>query len=537
MSGRLTVVRPGLPLPVPSAGETVIGFDEFVAAVRSGGVIARLGRHSEGRLLVHRLETSGRPLPLGLALRALCRGPVYLEDSSGRRRALTFSQLAQWIGAVATEPLRVRSLLARIEARVTALEADSGAPRRAHGPLELSNPPLYLRTDLSFGIRAGGSVGHIAGVVNQLGSFTGPPIVLTTDDVPTLKPGIEVHTIEPPAEFWNFRELPMFVLNDACEQAAGRALKGRDLSFVYQRYSTNNYSGLDMARRRRVPFVLEYNGSEVWVGRNWGSPLKYEALAGRIERLNLRAADLVVVVSRALADEVAESGVDRDRILTNPNGVDPDRYRPDVDGRRVRGAYGWDREVVIGFIGTFGPWHGAEVLARAFVAMRAAALDVGAHLRLLMIGEGATLPLVRRILEEHGAMDAAAFTGLVPQERGPEYLAACDILVAPHVPNRDGTPFFGSPTKLFEYMAMGKAIAASDLDQIGEVLDHGRTGWLVQPDNVDALRAGLQHLAADADLRARLGAAARLRVLERHTWREHTMRTIEKLKQVSARDA
>jgi glycosyltransferase involved in cell wall biosynthesis len=529
VSGRLTIVRPGIPHPEAAPGETVVGFDEFVSALKHGAMVGRLGRHSEGRLLVHRLETSGRPLPLSLALRALCRGPVYLEDSNGRRRRLTAAHLARWVGSVALEPLRVRALLRQVDTTVATLERNVADSSRK--PLDLSRAPLYLRTDLSFGVRAGGSVGHIAGVVNNLDSFAAPPILLTTDDVPTVKPAIEVHVIEPSEEFWNFKELPMFVMNEAAERAADRVLRNRDISFVYQRYSTNNYSGISIARQRGVPFVLEYNGSEVWVGRHWGSRLRYEGLASRIEQLNVRSADLVVVVSRALADQLAEAGIDPARILTNPNGVDPDRYRPDIDGRGVRAACGWDREVVIGFIGTFGPWHGAGILARAFAGLRVTDADLMAPVRLLMIGEGATLPSVRRMLDERGASAATVFTGLVPQERGPEYLAACDVLVAPHVPNQDGTPFFGSPTKLFEYMAMGKGIVASDLDQIGEVIEHGQTGWLVQPGNVDALAAGLRTLVTDAGLRARLGVAARARVLERHTWREHTRRTIEKLQE------
>ena len=149
-----------------------------------------------------------------------------------------------------------------------------------------------------------------------------------------------------------------------------------------------------------------------------------------------------------------------------------------------------------------------------------------------MIGDGARLPEARRILGEGNALDAAVFTGLVPQEDGAAHLAACDILASPHVGNPDGTPFFGSPTKLFEYMATGKGIVASDLEQIGEVIEHGRTGWLVEPGNADALASGLRRLLDDDSLRAALGAAARREAVARYTWRAHTRRTIERLREV-----
>src|SRR6185369_4953183 len=110
------------------------------------------------------------------------------------------------------------------------------------------------------------------------------------------------------------------------------AIAGRPISFVYQRYSLNNYAGLRLAHRLGVPFVLEYNGSEIWMSRHWGRPLKYEAIASRIELLNVKGADLVVVVSRAMRDELAARGVAADRVLVNPNAVDPERYAPDADG-------------------------------------------------------------------------------------------------------------------------------------------------------------------------------------------------------------
>jgi hypothetical protein len=173
-----------------------------------------------------------------------------------------------------------------------------------------------------------------------------------------------------PERFWNFQELPTFVLNEVCVDEARLASAARPVGFVYQRYSLNNFSGVQVSRDLRVPLVLEYNGSELWMSRHWGQPLKYEAIASRIERLNVTAADLLVVVSRAMRDELIARGVDAERILVNPNAVDPERYSPSIDGSRVRAQLGLGESVVVGFISTFAPWHGATVLARGLAAQR-----------------------------------------------------------------------------------------------------------------------------------------------------------------------
>jgi glycosyltransferase involved in cell wall biosynthesis len=103
------------------------------------------------------------------------------------------------------------------------------------------------------------------------------------------------------------------------------------------------------------------------------------------------------------------------------------------------------------------------------------------------------------------------------------------VLVSPHVPNADGSPFFGSPTKLFEYMAAGKAIVASDLDQIGDVLRDG-LAVLVRPGDVDDLVRGIGEAVDDPALRAQLGERARQRVLERYTWEHHVDAMLERLR-------
>jgi glycosyltransferase involved in cell wall biosynthesis len=259
--------------------------------------------------------------------------------------------------------------------------------------------------------------------------------------------------------------------------------------------------------------------------------LKYERLSKRIELLNLETADVVVVVSQALKEELLRRGIDAEKILVNPNGVDPDRYSPNVDGSGVRRQYHLDGKTVIGFIGTFGKWHGAEVLAEAFGKLLHEYPDYQKRVILFMIGDGVTMSLVKRNVDKFRIKESSVLTGLIPQEEGPKHLGACDILVASHRPNPDGTPFFGSPTKLFEYMAMGKGIVASDLNQIGEVLKHDHTAWLTKPGDVESLMEGLKTLIDDRARRERLGQAARNEVVVNYTWKEHTRKIIEKLKE------
>ena len=110
------------------------------------------------------------------------------------------------------------------------------------------------------------------------------------------------------------------------------------------------------------------------------------------------------------------------------------------------------------------------MLVRAFVQLLHAFPVYRDQVRLLLIGDGVTLSAVRQIIERGEVSDSVVYAGSVPQSEAPTYLAACDILISPHVPNTDGTPFFGSPTKLFEYMAMGKGIVASRLNQIQDGL-------------------------------------------------------------------
>ena len=416
--------------------------------------------------------------------------------------------------------------------RVDALARESEAlPRPRVG----ASPPraLFLRTDHGFNITSGGSVGHLQGVIDGLRALGRPTHVVSTDHLAGVPDDDNFHLCEPQYGVGrNLPDLPELVYNDQLAEFVAARWEQWNPSFVYQRYSKGNYAGVVLRARYGVPYVCEYNGSFPWMARHWGSgKIFHEALVERIELLNMRASDVVVAVSQPMKDELVERGIEPDKILVNPNGVDPERYAPDVDGSGVRARYGLEGKIVVGFIGTFSPWHGAEVLAEAFGRLLNRIPEYRGRVSLLMIGSGGTLSLVQEALARHGAEADSVLTGRVSQEQGPSYLAACDILVSPHTPNLDGTPFFGSPTKLFEYMAMGKGIVASELDQIGELLDHGRTAWLVPPADADALLDGIKRLIDDADLRHGLGESARAEVLARFTWTAHTRRILDKLEE------
>ena len=299
-----------------------------------------------------------------------------------------------------------------------------------------------------------------------------------------------------------------------------------------------------------MPLVLEYNGSEAWVAKNWGRALRFHATAALAEDVSIRHAHLIVTVSDVLRDELLERGVDAARIVSYPNCIDPKSFDPGAfraaDNAHTRAEVGFSpQDVVATFVGTFGQWHGVDVLARAIRQLfieRREQLEA-LRLRFLLIGDGQKMPLVRETLALEGIERYVRLPGLVPQREAPRFLAAADLLLSPHVGNADGSRFFGSPTKLFEYMAMGRGIVASDLDQIGEVLQppalsgggsceaRRAVAVLVPPGGRDRSRGG--ELWLPRNRRERWGRKnARRLALSRYTWSHHVAAILSGLKRV-----
>jgi glycosyltransferase involved in cell wall biosynthesis len=309
-----------------------------------------------------------------------------------------------------------------------------------------------------------------------------------------------------------------------------KALRSRSIRALYQRHGRFVLAGLLLSRMLRVPLILEFNGFEEWVARYW-DPSRFVTWLRLCEQASLASAALIVVVSDALRDELLAQGIEPHRILVNPNAVDPQKFQPPAGGCERRKQLGIDQEdVVATFIGSFSYWHGVSVLEKAIAQLlQAESVASSPRLRFLLIGDGPLCAEIRKNLQQFENAHQVIFTGIVPHAQVVSYLDASDIFLSPHVPMPDGRPFFGSPTKLFEYMSMAKAIIASDLDQIGNVLRNKENASLVPPGDPRELAAAIELLAMDPGMRSRLGSRARAAVLARHTWALNAQQVLSRI--------
>ncbi len=189
------------------------------------------------------------------------------------------------------------------------------------------------------------------------------------------------------------------------------------------------------------------------------------------------------------------------------------------------------------FIGTFGKWHGVDILARTIAKL------VDTHktiidrhrLKFLLVGDGSEMPFVKEMIDRKPYSHYVRFTGLVPQKETPLYLFSSDVLLSPHVSNPDGSRFFGSPIKIFEYMAMEKSIIVSDLEQLSDLFKDSAhidrsftedqykrsTALLVEPGRVESLQKAILYLLDHESESKNLGINARKLVLQKYTWMKH----------------
>ena len=282
---------------------------------------------------------------------------------------------------------------------------------------------------------------------------------------------------------------------------AWRTCRGFVPELIYERYNLFYFCGTLLKYWFRIPLYLEVN-SPLAAERTRFGRLRLRALAARCERALWRSADRVFVVTTALGDIVAAAGVDRNRIVVTPNGIDLAAFTA-APYRASPGA-----PVTLGFIGFVREWHGVDAVITGLASER-----TSPPLRFIIAGDGPARPALERQAAALGVTDLVEFIGLQPRNHVPQLIASFDIALQPRAVS------YASPLKLFEYMACGRAIVAPDQPNIREILDDNETGVLFDPDAPGALWRAVRDLAADPVRRERLGRRARARLEERdYTW-------------------
>ncbi len=303
----------------------------------------------------------------------------------------------------------------------------------------------------------------------------------------------------------------------ACQQELG------DCDVLYERMGWMGFGGAIASRRSGQPLVLEVNGDHL---------TEFEMLGVAPQGLQRAASMRIMRWSTQQAAHVVATGAGWRRRFLDHWPVDPQRVSVVENGSDVvnlltrhelatfappEAAGGVQPRVRLAYTGAFEPWHGVTVLLQAL--MQVVAQQSSVHLDL--IGSGSELPAVQRMLAEHDLGAHVTLHGFLPIGEAATILADCEIGLSPYCGRAEY-----SGLKLLDYKAAGLATIASGENGEPSVLEHGITGWIVPPCDVDQLAAAIVTLGRDATLRRCIGQAARIEAEQQHSWR-HTAQQLE----------
>ncbi len=294
------------------------------------------------------------------------------------------------------------------------------------------------------------------------------------------------------------------------------ALRGRPAIIHAASNHWNGLTAVAAANELGLPSIYEVRGLwEVTRGsRNpeWAQSNMFRYIA-RMEADAARGATKVFTITNALRDEMIARGVDGDKITVLPNGVDSSRFQPIARDETLARELGVQDKTVIGYIGSILDYEGLELLIDAAAELAAVRSDF----HVLFVGDGAELERFQARVYDEGLDDVVTFTGRVPHEDVERYYSLVDIAPFPRLP----LPVceMVSPLKPFEAMAMGKAVVASDVAALAEIVTPGQNGFLHAKGDARSLQTELTRLLDDPELRHRIGRQARDWVVEHRDWR------------------
>ncbi len=397
---------------------------------------------------------------------------------------------------------------------------------------------LYIRLDYWTQQLVGGSISHTIHVIKELHS-QGIQVtaVLPQKYSELTQLGITQILLPHPKLAYDKRILAANISFGPLLDSLIEAFKP---DIIYERVISGMYIVAKLVSQYQLPYVLEYNGSELVMNASFSRIQNfYENWFLDAENSVFAIASHITVVSDTIANDLTQRGIPPEKILVNPNGADPEKYCPNPElASKLRHQLGWAAtDTVVGFIGTFGGWHGIDVMKAAILQLMS---RINA-LRFILIGDGEHLAAMKAMVDEQQLHTHVLLTGMLPSSEAVVYLQTCDIYLSPQTDSLRGSPFYGSPVKLFEYMSLGKAIIASDLMQISQVLQpalrpqdlqqtpvafNDKNAILIAPGNISDLVAAIVFLSNYPAIGQKLGSNARNQLLNHYTWKQHTQRIL-----------
>ncbi len=277
-------------------------------------------------------------------------------------------------------------------------------------------------------------------------------------------------------------------------RAMRRAVLSRPWSVINSHSSTDSWltalALMTLPRSRRAPLVRT---------RHISAPISRNAAT---RWLYGRATAHVVTTGEALRQQVIEeAGLDPGCVTSVPTGIDLERFAPgDRIDARERLALPLDR-FIVGIVATLRSWKGHRFLVDAIAALG------DKRVLLVIVGDGPGRDNLRAQVRTLGLEEQVLMPG--NQEEVAPWLRAFDVFALPSYANE------GVPQSIMQAMACGCPVVSTPIGSIGEIVEHGKTGLMVPPRDVDALRGALSALKDDPALRLSLSAAGLAMARER----------------------
>ena len=276
---------------------------------------------------------------------------------------------------------------------------------------------------------------------------------------------------------------------------------------------------LRAARKLKLPFVYEMRGmweeTAVANGRWMPNGPAYRRFQ-KYETKVLRSADAVVCISETLKQEAISRGVDEAKITVVTNAVDESTINQSTKHElfdEVSDLLNRDKSTkVIGYIGSLREMEGVDLTAEATAKLS----SKGHNVRFFVLSSNSGQTELKDYCDKLGLGDNAVIAGPVPHDSVAQFYDLIDIFVVSR-PNSRVTRLV-TPLKPFEAMAMKKAVVASKLPALEEIIDDGNTGLLYHADDVDSLVEIIERVLSDDELINSLGDNAHKWIIENRTW-------------------